>query len=130
MNVNRDIRISGAGIASLTLARRQTEVQNLAKSFVPDNERSIRLLYLFLKLTFLPGFRAVFRREIGTGSIIHCVEQRRTAMIDQPWWSSEHVTGLVLVLGSVAALPGLMMFWVRGGHRGGAPRSRAHFVWE
>jgi len=45
-------------------------------------------------------------------------------------WSIGRTAGLVLVLSSVALLPGLLMFWFRGGHRGGAPRSRAHFVWE
>jgi 2-polyprenyl-6-methoxyphenol hydroxylase-like FAD-dependent oxidoreductase len=53
------------------IARRQTEAQRVAKSFVPDSERSIWLLYLFLKLAFLPGFRVVFRREIGARSLIH-----------------------------------------------------------
>jgi hypothetical protein len=38
--------------------------------------------------------------------------------------------GLVLLLGVIATFPGLMMFWVRGGQRGGAPRSRAHYVTE
>ncbi len=51
-------------------------------------------------------------------------------MIDLQYWSIERVAGLVLVLCSVANFPGLMMFWIRRGHRGGAPRSRAHFIWE
>src|SRR5512142_2350810 len=38
--------------------------------------------------------------------------------------------GLFLILGSVAVFPGLMMFWIRGGHRGGAPHSPAFFIWE
>lgn len=51
-------------------------------------------------------------------------------MIDLLFSSMERAAGFILILGNVAALPGLMMFWIRGGHRGGAPRSRAHFVWE
>lgn len=51
-------------------------------------------------------------------------------MIDPQYWSIERAAGLVLVLVTVANLPGLLMFWIRGGHRGGAPRSHAHFVWE
>ncbi len=51
-------------------------------------------------------------------------------MIGPQYWTIGHAAGLVLVLGSVAAFPGLVMFWLRGGHRGGAPQSRAHFVWE
>jgi hypothetical protein len=38
--------------------------------------------------------------------------------------------GLVLLSGVIATVPGLLMFWVRGGHRGGAPRNRAHYVME
>ena len=51
-------------------------------------------------------------------------------MIGLPYWTVERVAGFVLVLGDVVVFPGLMMFWIRGGHRGGAPRSRAHYVWE
>jgi hypothetical protein len=40
------------------------------------------------------------------------------------------VAGLILLLSNLVQLPGLMMFWLRAGHKGGAPRSRAHFVWE
>ena len=59
-----------------------------------------------------------------------CARLRKKLMIDPQYWSIERAAGFVLVLGNVALLPGLMMFWIRGGHRGGAPRSHAHFVWE
>jgi hypothetical protein len=36
----------------------------------------------------------------------------------------------MLVLGNIVLFPGLVMFWIRGGHRGGAPPSRAYYVWE
>jgi hypothetical protein len=51
-------------------------------------------------------------------------------MIGLPYWTIERVAGLMLLLGDVIVFPGLMMFWIRGGHRGGAPRSHAHYVWE
>ena len=51
-------------------------------------------------------------------------------MIDLRFWSLERVAGFALVLGNVAVLPGLLMFWFRGGERGGAPPSPAYFVWE
>ena len=44
--------------------------------------------------------------------------------------SMERAAGVFLVLVAVATLPGFMMFWLRRGHRGGAPRSRAHFIVE
>lgn len=51
-------------------------------------------------------------------------------MIDQRFWDAARVAGLFLVLGAVADGPGVVMFWIRGGHRGGAPPSPAYFVWE
>jgi hypothetical protein len=51
-------------------------------------------------------------------------------MIELRFWSLERVAGFALVLGNVAVLPGLLMFWFRGGERGGAPPSPAYFVWE
>jgi hypothetical protein len=51
-------------------------------------------------------------------------------MAELPFWTTERVAGLMLLLGDVIVFPGLMMFWIRGGHRGGAPRSHAHYVWE
>lgn len=38
--------------------------------------------------------------------------------------------GLFLVLGNVAVFPGLIMFWIRAGHRGGKPPTSAYFAWE
>ncbi len=51
-------------------------------------------------------------------------------MMDLQYSSIERAAGLILVLCSVASFPGFMMFWLRRGHRGGPPRSRAHFIWE
>ena len=51
-------------------------------------------------------------------------------MIDQRFWSMERAAGSFLVLGFVALLPGIVMFLIRGGIRGGAPPSPAFFVWE
>ena len=54
-------------------------------------------------------------------------------MIGQWFGSSEHASGLFLVLGSVALFPGLIMFWlrwIRSGRRDNVPPSLAHFVWE
>jgi hypothetical protein len=51
-------------------------------------------------------------------------------MIDPRFWSIERATGFVLVLSNVALLPGLIMFWIRDGHRGGPPPSPAYFMWE
>jgi hypothetical protein len=45
-------------------------------------------------------------------------------------WSVERAAGFALVLASVILLPGLMMFWFRGGERGGLPPSPAYFTWE
>ncbi len=42
-------------------------------------------------------------------------------MIDPVFWTIERAAGLMLVLGNVVLFPGLMMFWIRGGHRGGKP---------
>ena len=51
-------------------------------------------------------------------------------MMDLLSLSMERAAGIFLVLVTVATLPGFMMFWLRRGHRGGAPRSRAHFIVE
>ncbi len=51
-------------------------------------------------------------------------------MIDPRFWTIERTAGTLLILGSVAFLPGGMMFWVRGGTRGGTPPRPAYFVWE
>ncbi len=49
--------------------RRQVEARKLASSFVPDSRFSIWLMGLFLRAAFLPGFRTLFRRQIGAGSL-------------------------------------------------------------
>lgn len=51
-------------------------------------------------------------------------------MLDPRFWSIGRAAGLFLVLGDVVVLPGLLMFWFRGGQRGGAPPSPAYYVWE
>lgn len=51
-------------------------------------------------------------------------------MISLQNWSNERAAGIVLVLGSLAALPGLIMFWLRDGQSGGQPPTSAYFVWE
>ncbi len=38
--------------------------------------------------------------------------------------------GLILLLSAFATFPGLMIFTLRRGYRGGAPRSPGHLVWE
>jgi hypothetical protein len=45
-------------------------------------------------------------------------------------WRIERAAGLVFVVSSLAALPGLMMFWFRDGQSGGQPPTSAYFVWE
>ncbi|MBV7328565.1 FAD-dependent monooxygenase [Chloroflexi bacterium TSY] len=52
------------------IQRRQQAAQKLANSFVPANQLSIYLTYLFLKMAFLPGFRSLFIQQIGARSII------------------------------------------------------------
>lgn len=51
-------------------------------------------------------------------------------MSDPQFMTMTRAAGLFLVLSAAATFPGLMMFWRRQGHRGGAPRSQAHYVWE
>lgn len=50
--------------------QRQMQAQKLARSFVPDNNVSIWMMNLFLKVAFLPGFRSLFQRQIGAMSIV------------------------------------------------------------
>ena len=52
------------------------------------------------------------------------------SMTVTPLWDSAHTAGLLLVLGVLVTFVGLLMFGIRGGHRGGAPRSRAHYWLE
>jgi hypothetical protein len=51
-------------------------------------------------------------------------------MMNLPFWSVDRAAGLILVLSTLVQLPGLIMFWLRAGHKGGAPRSPAHYAWE
>lgn len=51
-------------------------------------------------------------------------------MIDLGNWSYAGAAGLLLLLGSLSGLPGLLMFGLRGGHRGGAPKTHGHYVVE
>jgi hypothetical protein len=51
-------------------------------------------------------------------------------MLELPSWSIAQAAGLILILSNLVQWPGLIMFWLRAGHKGGAPRSRAHFIWE
>jgi hypothetical protein len=51
-------------------------------------------------------------------------------MIDPRFWGIGRAAGLSLVLGNLVLLPGLLLFWFRGGQRGGAPPSPAYYVWE
>jgi hypothetical protein len=50
--------------------------------------------------------------------------------MDVSFWSITRTAGLILILCFIFQFPGLMMFWLRGGVKGGAPRSQAHFIWE
>lgn len=50
--------------------------------------------------------------------------------IEQSFWSIGHAAGLFLVLSSVVVFPGLMMFGIRRGHKGGAPPSAVYYAWE
>jgi len=51
-------------------------------------------------------------------------------MIDFQYWTLERTAGLFLVLHIVTTFPGFMLFWLRRGHKGGPPRSHAHWVFE
>jgi len=46
------------------------------------------------------------------------------------FWSIEYSAGTVLILSFVALFVGALMYWVRGGIRGGAPPTHVYFVWE
>lgn len=52
------------------IRERQKSARGLAGRFVPDSWFAIWLTKLFVTLAFLPGFRWIFRREVGAGSII------------------------------------------------------------
>jgi hypothetical protein len=51
-------------------------------------------------------------------------------MLDPRFWSIERVAGFVLILSTIVVFPGLMMFWIRGGERGGQPPTAAYYAWE
>jgi hypothetical protein len=51
-------------------------------------------------------------------------------MIDAQFWNIEKAAGLILVFSNLFQFPGLIMFWERGGVKGGLPHSRAHFILE
>jgi 2-polyprenyl-6-methoxyphenol hydroxylase-like FAD-dependent oxidoreductase len=52
------------------IIRRQKDARGLAGSFIPANNFGIALTYFFLKTAFLPGFRALFKNQIGARSIL------------------------------------------------------------
>lgn len=52
------------------VTRRQARARKLARSFVPESRLGIWLAYGFLRLAFLPGLRAVFRKQVGAGSLL------------------------------------------------------------
>lgn len=51
-------------------------------------------------------------------------------MINPPYLTLERTAGIFLVLTGIATFPGFMLFWLRRGHKGGSPRSHAHWVVE
>ena len=51
-------------------------------------------------------------------------------MKEMTLWSIERTAGLMLLLGIVLVLPGLLMFWFRGGASGGLPPSIVYYAWE
>ncbi|MBI5034348.1 MAG: hypothetical protein HZB51_27820 [Chloroflexi bacterium] len=51
-------------------------------------------------------------------------------MMNSQFWTIERVAGFCLILGNLATFPGLIMFWIRAGHRGGPPPSPAYYTWE
>ncbi|MCC7190309.1 MAG: FAD-dependent monooxygenase [Anaerolineales bacterium] len=52
------------------IEKRQKEARGLAGSFVPRNKFEIGLSHFFLNAAFLPGFSALFKKQIGSRSII------------------------------------------------------------
>ncbi len=51
-------------------------------------------------------------------------------MADPLHWNAARYAGLILVLCFLFQFPGLSMFWLRAGMKGGQPRSRAFFILE
>jgi hypothetical protein len=56
--------------------------------------------------------------------------ERMTPMLDAQVWNFQRAAGFLFVLSAFATFPGFMMFWLRRGHKGGEPRSRAHWIVE
>ncbi len=52
------------------ILRRQKDARGLAGSFVPVTHAAIAMTYFLLNASFLPGFRSLFKRQIGARSII------------------------------------------------------------
>lgn len=52
------------------IQRRQKEARGLVGSFVPENNFAIAMTYFFLNAMFLPGFKTLFKNQIGAQSII------------------------------------------------------------
>jgi len=52
------------------IERRQKDARGLAGSFVPKNKFDISVSHFFLNAAFLPGFRTLFKKQIGAQSII------------------------------------------------------------
>lgn len=52
------------------IEKRQKEARGLAGSFVPRNKFEIGLSHFFLNAAFLPGFSSLFKKQIGSRSII------------------------------------------------------------
>lgn len=46
------------------------------------------------------------------------------------FWSIEFSAGTALILSFAALFVGALMYWMRGGIRGGAPPTHVYFVWE
>ena len=51
------------------IIRRQKDARGLAGSFIPDSNLAIAMTYFFLNMAFLPGFRSLFKKQIGARSI-------------------------------------------------------------
>lgn len=51
-------------------------------------------------------------------------------MFDPRFWSIARAAGFALVLSTAVQFPGLLMFWIRGGQRGGLPPTPAYYAAE
>jgi 2-polyprenyl-6-methoxyphenol hydroxylase-like FAD-dependent oxidoreductase len=52
------------------IERRQKDARGLSGSFVPKNKFEVALTHFFLNISFLPGFSALFAKQIGVSSLI------------------------------------------------------------